>query len=206
MLNNLGVVARLQEDFAAATAFYAESLAVQRARGDRQRIASILVNLAHVATDRGDLEAARPLLAESREIFEEIGDQSHIAEVFAALARVALDGGESAQAAAYFARSLTLYRDLGDKVGQVHNLEGTAQWVAARSQYDLAALLLRVADGVRRQIEVPREAVEQRRLAAVGAQIGVGRGPGRGLEATADPDLTLDQATALALDLLTGAN
>jgi predicted ATPase len=206
MLNNLGVVARLQEDFAAATAFYAESLAVQRARGDRQRIASILVNLAHVATDRGDLEAARPLLAESREIFEEIGDQSHIAEVFAALARVALDRGESAQAAAYFARSLTLYRDLGDKVGQVHNLEGTAQWVAARSQYDLAALLLRVADGVRRQIEVPREAVEQRRLAAVGAQIGVGQGPGRGLEAPADPDLTLDQATALALDLLTGAN
>src|SRR5436190_83325 len=72
-LNNLGIVAQDEGDYAAARALHEESLALKREIGDKWGISYSLNNLGIVAAGQGDYTAARALFEESLALKRELG-------------------------------------------------------------------------------------------------------------------------------------
>lgn len=72
-LHKLGLVMRSRSDLSGARALLAESLALQRALGNRQGIAECLAGLAGVTLDAGTPDVAARLLAASSAVLDEVG-------------------------------------------------------------------------------------------------------------------------------------
>jgi tetratricopeptide (TPR) repeat protein len=75
-LNGAGNLADHQGDYAAARAFYEESLAIRRTLGDRRGLARSLGNLGILAARDGDYEGARALHEETRALLRGLGDRT----------------------------------------------------------------------------------------------------------------------------------
>jgi len=65
-----------QGEYAAAQAYYEESLAIRQEIGDRQSIAGSLHNLGTVAQSQGEYAAARTCYEEARIINRETGNRA----------------------------------------------------------------------------------------------------------------------------------
>jgi ATP/maltotriose-dependent transcriptional regulator MalT len=78
-LNNLGTISGEHGDLETACALLAESLAMHRAVGDRQGIASTLNNLAQFSGQRGDTATARAMFEESYLLARESGNRLYAA-------------------------------------------------------------------------------------------------------------------------------
>ena len=81
MLQNLGWLAHLQQDFDQAQTLYAESLEIKREIGNTQGIAFTCLGLADIRRIQGHYEAMWPLLTECLTIFRELEDLQNVAYV-----------------------------------------------------------------------------------------------------------------------------
>ena len=133
-LNTAGQLASMQSDFPAARTYLEEGLALARARGDREGVASLLNNLGNVAHAHGDLTAAQRYFEESLTLEREAGRKEGIARGLNNLGSVHQQRGDLTQAMSCYEQSLAFARELGDQQGVargLHNL-GLLAYVQAR--------------------------------------------------------------------------
>jgi tetratricopeptide (TPR) repeat protein len=149
-LDAAGYLARAQGDFAAAWAFYEESLAIGRAIGDQQSIATALNGLGTIAYRHNDAAAARGFYEESLLLWRTLGDQDHIAFVLNNLSLLYTQMGDYTTARAVGEEALSINRRLGNRDSIAFNL-GTLgilameqrDWQAAYSLLDECVTLFR---------------------------------------------------------------
>ncbi len=85
LLNNLGVVHRLQREWDEAIAALEEARAVFAGLGDRNREAQVLGNLGGLYASQGQRQAARASLREAATAFAELNDHQRQGETLLAL-------------------------------------------------------------------------------------------------------------------------
>ncbi len=121
-LNGAGNLAENQGDYAAARAFYQESLSLRRHLNDPSGIAIALNNLGFVARAQGEYARAHRLFEQSLMIWRTLGNTWGIAYLLNNTGLVAYGQGDAASARRLFCESLTLRRELGDKWGIASSL------------------------------------------------------------------------------------
>jgi predicted ATPase/class 3 adenylate cyclase len=134
-LSEAGRLAWRQGDHVQARAFYEESLAIRRARGDRLGIAQALSNLGIIAREQGDHAAARALTEESLEMRRAVGDRLGVAYALNNLGLIAREQGEYAAARALHEESLAIKRELGDKMGMAYAFNNLGLVASAEGDY-----------------------------------------------------------------------
>jgi tetratricopeptide (TPR) repeat protein len=205
-LNNLGVVAHYQGDSLRAAALLEECLALRRALGNTQGIASALSGLGRVAEGLGDYPRAAALLEESLALNRELGDRGGIAESLSGFGMVAYRQGEYRRAAALYAESIGCSHEIGARALVAEGLEGLA-WVAdAGGQAQRAARLGGAAQALREALGMPLPLYQQdghdQAVTAMRAVLGEGAFT---LVWAAGAALSPEQAVAMALDEPSGA-
>jgi tetratricopeptide (TPR) repeat protein len=85
MLNNLGVVHRMQRDWGRAITALEEARAVFARLGDRNREAQVLGNLGGLYAGQGKREMAKECLQEAAVLFGDLGDEQRRGETLLAL-------------------------------------------------------------------------------------------------------------------------
>jgi tetratricopeptide (TPR) repeat protein len=113
VLNNLGVTADDQGDYARARALYEEALALQREAGDTQSIAIYLGNLGEVARDQGDHVAAATYYREGLALWAALRDRWNTTTTLDGVAVLALDRGQPERAARLFGAAAALRESVG---------------------------------------------------------------------------------------------
>ena len=151
-LTRAGHLADSLSDYAAAHAFFEESLAIRRERGDTGGIAAVLNDLGWVAWRRNDYTAARALSEESLAIWRELGDKEGIATSLNNLGFVAYHQGEYTATYALQQESLALRRTLGDKRGIAIALCLMGRTVHSQGDYRRATALLEEAGALFRDL------------------------------------------------------
>jgi len=147
-LNTLGTLARIQGDYATASAYLGESLTLFRAVDDRAGIAGLLNNLGLVARRQGDYQRAATLHEEGLAVFREINNTWGISLSLCNLGAVLREQGDPAQAAVLLEQSLELDRSLGDK-GDIaaclahlgNTVRDQGDYVRARSMHEESLVL-----------------------------------------------------------------
>lgn len=140
-LGGAGLLARSQGDYQAARAMAEEGLALCRALGDRQGIATMLKDLGIVYDYQGDLDTAASLYRESMEIFRDLGDRWGVATNLSNLGTLADMRGQWAEARALYEQSLTLRREIQDKMGVASSLSNLAFTCFQEADYDTASAM-----------------------------------------------------------------
>jgi predicted ATPase len=115
LLECLGWVACLREEYGQARELYEESLALSREMSDTWWLANSLSNLASVSGFRGDSERASELYEQSMELFREQRDKQHLAYCLNNLAMVVCSQGDLRRAAQLTEESVALQRELGTR-------------------------------------------------------------------------------------------
>jgi predicted ATPase/class 3 adenylate cyclase len=141
-LTRAGHLADNLSDYAAAHAFFEESLAIRRECGDKGGIAAALNDLGWVAWHRNDYTAVRALSEESLSIWRELGDKAGIATSLHNLGWVAYHQGNYAAAQTLCQESLGLRRALGDKLGIPSELTNIGRAAHRQGDYRRAMALL----------------------------------------------------------------
>jgi predicted ATPase/class 3 adenylate cyclase len=119
LLECLGWVACLREEYGQATELFEESLALSREMSDTWWLANSLSNLASVSGFRGDSERATELYEQSMDLFREQRDKQHLAYCLNNLAMVVCSKGQGdlGRAAKLTEESIVLQRELGTRGG-----------------------------------------------------------------------------------------
>jgi predicted ATPase/class 3 adenylate cyclase len=117
LLERLGWVACLREEYGQATELYEEGLAQSREMSDTWWIASLKESLASVSGFRGDSERATELYEESMDLFREQGDKQSLAINLNNLAMVVHSQGDLGRAARLTEEAVALQRELGTRGG-----------------------------------------------------------------------------------------
>ena len=117
LLERLGWVACLREEYGQATELYEEGLALSREMSDSWWIASLKESLASVSGFRGDSEKASELYEESMDLFREEGDKQSLAFCLNNLAMVMHSQGDLGRAAQLTEEAVALQRELGTRGG-----------------------------------------------------------------------------------------
>jgi predicted ATPase/class 3 adenylate cyclase len=153
LLECLGWVACLREEYGQATELFEESLALSREMSDTWWLANSLSNLASVSGFRGDSERATELYEQSMDLFREQGDKQHLAYCLNNLAMVVCSQGQGdlGRAAQLTEESVALQRELGTRGGVSMGLCNLG-WIALL-QDDLG----RVADLYRESLSLSWE-------------------------------------------------
>jgi tetratricopeptide (TPR) repeat protein len=136
LLNNLGLVAWWQGDYASAHDLYEECLAIDRAMGDTMGIGYSLGNLGLVFHHLGDYTHARAAFEESLAIFRTFGNRRHEAFTLHNLGMTAYHQNDLGAARSLYEASLQIKEELGDKWGVASTLVYLAN--VTRRQGDLA--------------------------------------------------------------------
>jgi tetratricopeptide (TPR) repeat protein len=85
MLNNLGVIHRMQRDWDKAIAALEEAQAAFRRLGDRNREAQVLGNLGGLHASQGERKRAKECLQQAANLFADLGDEQRHGETLLAL-------------------------------------------------------------------------------------------------------------------------
>jgi tetratricopeptide (TPR) repeat protein len=141
-LNNAGIMAREQGDYADARRRHTEQLALVRARNDEAQIARALSNLGSVAMQEGDAVQAGSLFEDSLAIRRRLGDARAIAYSVNNLGVLADHNGEDDKARAYFEEHLRIMRELGDTRAVAHSLANLGMTAVAFGELDEAATMV----------------------------------------------------------------
>ena len=199
-LNELGLVALYQGEYAAARQFLEQSLAIKRELGDDWLIANSLVNLGLVAGYENDYAAAYPLHQESLVLYRALNETSGMAIASSNLGHTALHLGRLDEARARQAESLKWYDAVGDKDGLTECLERFAMLANATANFGRAARLFGAASVLRKEAGTTLPPAEQ---AEYGRELNTTRAR---LDATAfdavwqaGQAMTIDQAMELAV-------
>src|SRR5579884_2229057 len=135
VLNGAGVLAWMQNDYAAARSYYAASLDIARELNDRKNTAIYLGNLGLVAMEQSDFEAARSYFEEALTINREIGNKVAEANDLTNLANTLRNQGDPEATAGLLEEALAIRRELGDRRGIANVL--SSMGVIRHSQGDL---------------------------------------------------------------------
>jgi tetratricopeptide (TPR) repeat protein len=146
LLNGAGFRAMDQGDYATATAWHEEALALHRALGNERGVADALLGLGLVAMGQGDLDRAVSLLEEAAGLFRAIGDERRTADALFDLGIAAQQRGEQERAAALYEEVLAVYRAIGDQQGIAYALMGLS--TVAREQGDRRRAMAHVAEAL----------------------------------------------------------
>ena len=143
-LHGAGVIATFQDDCGGAKALVEEGLALFRALGDKEGIASSLVSLCTVAMScqRADIPIGT-LLEEIKSLSTEIEDRRTVGHMLNLEGGVALARGEREQALELWEESLELFRELQDAFGIITCLTNIGLLTLGRSDNEEAATRLR---------------------------------------------------------------
>ena len=141
-LNNAGIMAREQGDYADARRRHEDQLELVRARNDEAQVARALSNLGSVAMQEGDAAQAGPLFEESLEIRRQLGDPRSIAYSVNNLGVLADHNGEDEKAREYFEEHLRIMRDLGDTRAVAHSLANLGMTAVAFGELDEGASMV----------------------------------------------------------------
>ncbi|HWQ11735.1 MAG TPA: tetratricopeptide repeat protein [Roseiflexaceae bacterium] len=141
-LHGAGNLALDLGEYAQATAYYEESLAVTRLLALPRGIANSLLNLSLVMFYQGEVRRAIALQEEALAIHREAGNAIGIALALHNLASMLEQQGDYDRAAAYAEESLARYTELGDSRGQAWALHDLALLARRRGAYDHARRLL----------------------------------------------------------------
>ncbi len=114
-LAGAGWIASAQCDYAVATRFTEQALALQRELKDTRSIAVLLNGLGVIASDQGDTAQAKSYLQESLGLFRALGDEDGLARSLDNLANLAFDQGDTPAALALHEESLVHSRKCGDR-------------------------------------------------------------------------------------------
>jgi CHAT domain-containing protein len=131
-LLNLGTVARIRGDLAAAERYYQQALAIfENLAPNSLDVAGTLHNLGNVAYSRGDLARAEQLFQQALAIFENLAPNSlDVAGTLNNLGNVAADRGDLARAEQLFQQALAIFENLAPNSLQMastlHNLGNVA--------------------------------------------------------------------------------
>ncbi|MCX7669798.1 MAG: tetratricopeptide repeat protein [Anaerolineae bacterium] len=117
-----GNLAYYQTDYAEASRFYTEALAVGRALDDRRAVAAIMRGLGTVAHGQGDCERALICYRESLALCREIGDYQGEAAALANLGLALWQHGDGVAGRDHLEACLVLRQRLGDEVGVAYVL------------------------------------------------------------------------------------
>jgi predicted ATPase/DNA-binding SARP family transcriptional activator len=149
-LRNAGALAWRQGDYGPAHSLLDESIAIQRALGDRLGVASALHILGAVVFNQGDLATSRTVGEEALAIAGEIESTDHIAIALHNLAYVTLVQGDCETARPLYVESLSLSRELGHQYNAAYSLHGLGMidhrrgdWGSARAFHDECLTLRR---------------------------------------------------------------
>ncbi len=144
-----GWLAWTQGDYASASSFSKESLAIYRELGDKEGVALSLNNLGMVAQNQGDLGSARSLFEESLAIGREFGSKRAVAASINNLGVVARDQGDYDLACSLHAESLAMRTELGDRRGIAVSLTNLAEVARKQGDYDAARSLYQKSLAIR---------------------------------------------------------
>ncbi|MCS7179511.1 MAG: BTAD domain-containing putative transcriptional regulator [Anaerolineae bacterium] len=149
-LRGAGRLAYYQCDFAAARAFFVQSVALDRELGNLPRLADTLGRLGFVFSIQQEYAAAEPFYQESLALYQALGDRSGVARILNELGYIAFRQGDQIRARSLLEESLTLFREPEDRylatraqliLGNVACLEG--DYAQARFLYTRALVTLR---------------------------------------------------------------
>jgi predicted ATPase/class 3 adenylate cyclase len=152
LLARAAELAYRQSDYAATVELAEESLAIYRAVGDRQGIASVLIKLANAATEAGDYETASGFLEEALMIWQELDDKHGTARALISLGWAALRPGDYQLANARLEAALAISRKLEDTRSIGFELSGLGEVALRRGDYGRATKLLEESLELRRQL------------------------------------------------------
>ena len=139
-LKSLGMIVRVQYDYAAARLFLEESLKLFRELGERQGIAGCLHELGVLLAIEAD-PAAICLAEESLALWRELGDGSGTAEGLDALGWATEQQKDLARAKSSFTGSLAIRRELGDTNGMALSLNNLGDVAFDQEDYTAAQSL-----------------------------------------------------------------
>jgi tetratricopeptide (TPR) repeat protein len=129
-LDQLGIIAQDQGDYAEARRLYNQSQEIKERLDDQAGRARTLDNLGVIAQNQGDYAEARRLYGQSLEIEERLGDQAGRASTLHNLGNIAQNLGNYAEACRLYNQSLEIKERLDDQAGRastLHNLGMIAQ-------------------------------------------------------------------------------
>lgn len=117
VLTYAGYMCAWLDDYAAAQAAFAESLAICEELGDIQERAWVLNRMGWLAREQGDTALAHARLEKSLELYRELGDSDGIIEGLNTLGEVAVIQENPARATMLLEESLALSRSVGYAIG-----------------------------------------------------------------------------------------
>jgi predicted ATPase/DNA-binding CsgD family transcriptional regulator len=143
LLNAAGLIARRRGELEQATTLFEESLALQRALGNRSGVAAAVANLGNIAFDFADYDRAVGLFQESLELYRSAGNRDGIALALNNVAIAHRELGHLERAVALHDEGLALRRELGDHAGIAQAVENLGRAALEQGDHRRAAALLR---------------------------------------------------------------
>ncbi|MEO8739917.1 MAG: tetratricopeptide repeat protein [Casimicrobiaceae bacterium] len=151
-LNAAGGLARGQGDYAAASALFNESLAMERELGDLSGVALTLNRMGLLAFDRGDYRSSAELHEQSLAIWREIEDMRGVAGSLNNLGMVASAQGNYATARALYEESLTIKQGLGDRQNVAISLNSLGNIACHQSDFQAARVMYEKSLSIRHEL------------------------------------------------------
>lgn len=146
-LNRLGEVARIQGNYAEATALYEESLATFRDIGDRWNSATVLNNLGYIAQHQNDLVLAAGRFKEGLLLYHDLGSKHGIALCLTGLAGIAGALAQPRRVARLLGIAEALRKAIGAAIEPSDRADYDRNVAVARAQLDEATWLAAWAKG-----------------------------------------------------------
>jgi len=143
-LGGAGYIALFQGEYEAAKALLEEGLILYRELGEKEGIASSLVDLGFVAVlAERDLETVPALYEEAVGLGPEVEDRRVAANLLLFQGLIAVSQGEYERATALHEEALAKFREIRDVQGMGHCLNNLALGAVVEGDYDKASLLIR---------------------------------------------------------------
>jgi tetratricopeptide (TPR) repeat protein len=136
--NELGIIAMLTGNFAAASQHFHNSIGLSQRIGDTVGEAIALLNLGQTTRDQSDYLNAQKLLLQSRVIADQQGDKDLSAQCWSDLAICSLFLREPQQAINSARQAIVLFNELGIKPALTTELCTLAQAYLQTNEYDQA--------------------------------------------------------------------
>jgi tetratricopeptide (TPR) repeat protein len=199
-LHELGETSLHLEDYDHAVAQFEEAVAVGKAAGIDA--ASSIGNLGWAATLQGDYQRGADLAEEAIALVRQNGNMSHLAVGLENLAQAEIALGRTAQARLHLIECLELSRDAQYAEILVVCLNHVAALLLQAGDVETAARLVSGADALGEDLEAQPHPAERRRVEELRRAVRERAGQVANELEAQGRELTLDEATALALERL----
>lgn len=163
-INEMGMLAVDQGDFARAQTLFAERLAIARELNYPHGISIALLNLGMTAHHQGDYAAAAAFYSESLTISRQLGLKTNVAMALNSYGQLLLDQNLVAEAQIILRESVQVSQVLGYKEGLSWAFVGLVTAAVMQDELELAACFLGITDMLRQAVGVPLPPANQARF------------------------------------------